>query len=335
MTFPERIRVVAIGGGTGLASVLRGLKTYPCDITAVVTVADDGGSSGRLRKDMGILPPGDIRNCLLALANAEPVMTSLFNHRFTRGELSGHNFGNLFLAAVTEMTGDFQIAVRTMSEILAVRGKVLPATLCDVTLYAEMDDGTVVNGEFAIPEARKKIKRLGLNPPNPRALGEAVKEIHNAHGIIIGPGSLFTSVIPNLLVPGIREAIADSKAPKLYVCNVMTQPGETDGFSAGDHVRAIQEHAGKLFSHVLVNIGTAPQDMAGRYAAEGRYPVASDHGVLLANGYTPISGRFLTGADLARHDPARLGRSIVEFLTSKKTYGLQDIRLAASDFRNG
>ncbi len=335
MTSPERIRIVAIGGGTGLASVLRGLKTYPCDITAVVTVADDGGSSGRLRKDMGILPPGDIRNCLLALANTEPVMASLFNHRFTRGALAGHNFGNLFLAAVTEMTGDFQIAVRTMSEILAVRGKVLPATLCDVTLYAEMEDGTMVNGEFAIPEARKKIRRLGLNPPDPRALDEAVEEIHQAHGIIIGPGSLFTSVIPNLLVPGIREAIADSKARKLYICNVMTQPGETDGFSASDHVRAIQEHAGRLFSHVLVNVGTAPQDMAGRYAAEGRYPVIADQGLLLASGYTPISGQFLTSADLARHDPARLGRSIADFLTSRTTHGLQHIHQAASDYRNG
>ncbi len=312
-----RLRVVAIGGGTGLASVLRGLKAYPYDITAVVTMADDGGSSGRLRKDMGMLPPGDIRDCLLALANTEPVMASLFNHRFTKGELSGHSFGNLFLAAVTEMTGDFQVAVKTMSQILAVRGKVLPATLCDVTLCAEMDDGTVVNGEFAIPAVRKRVRKLSLVPPTPEALGEAVQEILQAHLIIIGPGSLFTSIIPNLLVPGIREAIACCRARKLYVCNVMTQPGETDGFTASDHVKAIQEHAGRLFTQVLVDTSTIPFDMASRYSAEGRFPVLPDQDTLASWGYRTITGRFLTGKDLARHDSTRLGHAIAEFLAGE------------------
>ncbi|MGI6662784.1 MAG: gluconeogenesis factor YvcK family protein [Bacillota bacterium] len=231
MSYPRRLRIVAIGGGTGLASVLRGLKSLDCDITAIVTVADDGGSSGRLRKDMGMLPPGDIRNCLLALAEAEPDMTSLFNHRFARGALAGHNFGNLFLAAMTEMTGDFQLAVKTMSRILAVKGRVVPATLSDVTLRADMEDGSVVLGEYAIPQVRKRIRKLSLVPPDPPALDEAVSAIGGADGIIIGPGSLYTSVIPNLLVPGIREAIAASSAKKLYVCNIMTQPGETDGYS--------------------------------------------------------------------------------------------------------
>lgn len=310
----QRLRIVAIGGGTGLASVLRGLKTRDCDLTAIVTVADDGGSSGRLRKEMGMLPPGDIRNCLLALAEAEPDMTSLFNHRFQKGVLSGHNFGNLFLAAMTEMTGDFQLAVRTMSRILAVTGTVLPATLCDVSLCAEMEDGTQVVGEYAIPLARKKIRRLRLEPSGPPALGEAVKEIQKADGVIIGPGSLYTSVIPNLLVPGIRAAVAKSSAPRMYICNVMTQPGETDGFSALDHVLAIESHAGRLFTHVLVNTATAPGDIAGKYASEGRFQVLADSDSLYARGYVPVTGDYLTRGDLARHDSASLGRSIMEFV---------------------
>lgn len=312
----QRPRIVAVGGGTGLASVLRGLKTESCELTAIVTVADDGGSSGRLRKEMGMLPPGDIRNCILALAEAEPDMAALFNHRFKKGVLSGHNFGNLFLAAMTEMTGDFQLAVRTMSRILAVTGTVLPATLSDVRLCADMEDGTTVVGEYAIPLAKKRIKRLRLDPVDPPALAEAVKQIDAADGIIIGPGSLYTSVIPNLLVPGIRAAILRSTAPKMYVCNVMTQPGETDGFSALDHVQAIEAHAGRLFDYVLVNTATAPSEIAEKYALEGRYQVLVDKGALYARGYIPVAGDYLTRGDLARHDPVNLGRSIREFVTS-------------------
>ena len=310
-------RIVAVGGGTGLASVLRGLKTEDCELTAIVTVADDGGSSGRLRKEMGILPPGDIRNCILALAQAETDMTSLFNHRFEKGELSGHNFGNLFLAAMTEMTGDFQLAVRTMSHILAVTGTVLPATLCDVSLRAEMEDGTEVVGEYSIPLAKKAIRRLRLQPAEPPALEEAVKEIEKADGIIIGPGSLYTSVIPNLLVPGIRSAILKSSAPKMYICNVMTQPGETDGFSALDHVLAIEAHAGRVFTHVLVNTATAPTDIAAKYSLEGRFQVLVDSDALYARGYVPVTGDYLTKGDLARHDSANLGKSIREFVAQR------------------
>jgi uncharacterized cofD-like protein len=314
---PCNPRIVAIGGGTGLASVLRGLKPLNCEITAIVTVADDGGSSGRLRKDMGILPPGDIRNCLLALAQAEPDMASLFNHRFRKGELNGHNFGNLFLAAMTEMTGDFQLAVRTMSRILAVRGTVLPATLCDVSLRAEMEDGTEVSGEYNIPQARKKIRRLRMVPKDPPALDEAVKRIEEADGIVIGPGSLYTSVIPNLLVPGIRTAIAGSTAPRMYVCNIMTQPGETDGLSALDHVLALEAHCGRLFSHVLVNTATAPGDIGAKYSLEGRFQVSVDAFALRGRGYVPVTGDYLTKGDLARHDCASLGRSILEFVAGK------------------
>ncbi len=310
-----RPKIVAIGGGTGLASVLRGLKSRDCELTAIVTVADDGGSSGRLRKEMGILPPGDVRNCLLALAEAEPDMTSLFNHRFEKGELSGHNFGNLFLAAMTEMTGDFQLAVRTMSRILAVTGTVLPATLCDVSLEAEMEDGSTVVGEYAIPLARKRIRRLHIRPADPPALDEAVKQIDEADGIVIGPGSLYTSVIPNLLVPGIRAAIDRSSAPKMYICNVMTQLGETESYSALDHVLAIESHAGRLFTHVLVNTATAPAEIAAKYALEGKFQVLVDSKALADRGYVSVTGDYLTRGDLARHDSENLARSIWEFVT--------------------
>ncbi len=311
--------IVAIGGGTGLACVLRGLKTHVCSLSAIVTVADDGGSSGRLRRDMGILPPGDIRNCLLALAQAEPDMTSLLNHRFRKGELEGHNFGNLFLAAMTEMTGDFQIALRTMSRVLAVKGRVLPATLCDVTLRAEMADGSIVSGEHAIPCAQKEIARLRLVPENPLALDEAVAAIEACDAVVIGPGSLYTSIIPNLLVPGIRYALKSSKASKLYICNIMTQPGETDGYAASDHVLAVQEHAGRLFSHVLVNTATAPWDIAQRYASEGRFQVRADMGVLASRGYSLITGDYLTRGNLARHEPGKLARSILAFVRAGQT----------------
>lgn len=314
MTQKPAPRIVVIGGGTGLATVLRGLKKHDCILTAVVTVTDDGGSSGRLRKDMGMLPPGDIRNCILALAEAEPDMASLFNHRFARGELKGHNFGNLFLAAMTEMTGDFQKAVRTLSRILAVKGKVLPATLCDVNLRAVMADGRTIRGENEIVEARGQISRLYLEPPGPPALDEAIKEIEFADAIIIGPGSLYTSVIPNLLVPGIRDAVRTSTARKLYVCNIMTQPGETDGYSALDHVKAIEVHAGKVFSNVLVNTSKAPTDLASKYAQEGRFQVDPTVNPLACAGYRVFTGDFLAQGDLLRHDHTRLAQAIMDFL---------------------
>lgn len=329
MSYPRRLRIVAIGGGTGLASVLRGLKSLDCDITAIVTVADDGGSSGRLRKDMGMLPPGDIRNCLLALAEAEPDMTSLFNHRFARGALAGHNFGNLFLAAMTEMTGDFQLAVKTMSRILAVKGRVVPATLSDVTLRADMEDGSVVLGEYAIPQVRKRIRKLSLVPPDPPALDEAVSAIGGADGIIIGPGSLYTSVIPNLLVPGIREAIAASSAKKLYVCNIMTQPGETDGYSVSDHVFAIEKHAGRLATSVLANIAEAPEETAAKYADEGRFQVRLDMAVLVERGYSVVAGDYLSRGDLARHDSSELAASIMKFVKEAESPSIQRRKVAS------
>jgi uncharacterized cofD-like protein len=303
----EMPRIVAVGGGTGLSTLLRGLKKLRCHVTAIVTVADDGGSSGRLRRDMGILPPGDIRNCLLALAEAEPEMRRLFNHRFSKGEFEGHNFGNLFLAAMTEMTGDFQLAVRAMSRILAVKGKVLPATLEDVVLEASLEDGRIIRGEHLIPEARGKIRDVRLIPPDAPALEEALDEIAAADLVILGPGSLYTSVIPNLLVQGITRAIRSSRALKFYVVNLMTQPGETDGYSAADHVRAILRVGGPGFLDVVVvNVGQVPPGVEQRYVEEGRHLVDPSLDTLGEFGVSVVTADFSAPGELARHDPDKL-----------------------------
>ncbi|ACB00833.1 MULTISPECIES: gluconeogenesis factor YvcK family protein [unclassified Picosynechococcus] len=271
-------KIVAIGGGTGLSTLLRGLKKYSSNITAVVTVADDGGSSGRLRREIGVLPPGDIRNCLAAFADEERLLTELFQYRFKAGDgLVGHSFGNLFLTAMSEITGDLEQAVLASSKVLAIRGRVLPATLSDVKLWARMADGRVIEGESNIPEAGGHIMELGCWPENPPALPAAVKAIEEADFIIMGPGSLYTSVIPNLLVPEIREAIARSGAPRIYVCNIMTQPGETDGYTVADHIKAIDRACGKkLFDAVLVHQRSPSEAALRKYALERSHPVFLD-----------------------------------------------------------
>nr|NLA06507.1 uridine diphosphate-N-acetylglucosamine-binding protein YvcK [Bacillota bacterium] len=235
-------KIVVVGGGTGLSTLLRGLKEFTGNLTAIVTVADDGGSSGRLRREMGVLPPGDIRDCLVALADSEPLMARLFEYRFPEGDptgLGGHAFGNLFIATMSAITGDFDEAVKESSRVLAVRGRVLPSTLENVALVAQCQGGQVVCGESTIGRCSTRIEKVFLKPANPRALPEALESIAEADAIVLGPGSLFTSVIPNLLVEGIADAIRESRAPRIYVCNVMTQPGETDCFTAADHVEAI------------------------------------------------------------------------------------------------
>jgi uncharacterized cofD-like protein len=255
-------RIVAIGGGTGLSQLLLGLKEHPANLTAVVTVGDDGGSSGRLREDMGMLPPGDVRNCIAALAEAEPLMRSLFQYRFHNGNgLEGHSFGNLFIAALTDlMGGNFEEAVRATSRVLAVRGQIVPSTTADVTLGARFDDGETVWGESNITHQGKRIEQLYIRPEHARAYPEAVDAIRHADMIVIGPGSLYTSVLPNLLVRDIRDAIGVSSAVKVYVANVATQHGETDGFSVADHVRAIEDHVGRgLIDYVLANNNLADQ----------------------------------------------------------------------------
>ena len=271
-------KIVAIGGGTGLSNLLRGLKSYSANITAIVTVADDGGSSGRLRREIGVLPPGDIRNCLAALANEEKLLTELFQYRFKAGDgLVGHSFGNLFLTAMSEVTGDLERAVAASSKVLAVKGQVLPATLTDVYLWAELADGRHIEGESNITEAGGKIVKIGCTPEHPPALPKVLQAIEEADYIIIGPGSLYTSVIPNLLVPEIAEAIACRNIPSIYVCNIMTQPGETTGYSVADHICAIDVACGqRLFDTVLVQ-GKSPSAQALiKYAQENSHPVFLD-----------------------------------------------------------
>lgn len=305
-------KIVAIGGGTGLATLLRGLKEYSDNVTAVVTVADDGGSSGRLRQELGVLPPGDIRNCITALAGEERLLTDLFRFRFPgdRG-LGGHAFGNLFLAALIGVTGDPHTAIQAACRILAVRGRVVPATNEAMTLYARFSDGTVVEGESNITAWRRPITDMWCAPAAPEPLDEAVKAIEDADAIIIGPGSLYTSLVPNLLVPGLRDALRRTRAPILYVCNVMTQPGETDGFTAADHVRVLGRYGGAgIVQHVLVN-DALPHRLREAYETQGQFPVELDWDALVALGATPVRGAFLDEADTVRHHPGLLAAAIM------------------------
>lgn len=309
--------IVVIGGGTGLSTLLRGLKQYTSNLAAVVTVTDDGGSSGRLKRDMGVLPPGDIRNCLVALADAEPLMTELFQHRFGAGEegLDGHSFGNLLIAAMTRITGDFERAVKETSNILAIRGRVLPSTIEQVRLQAELDDGTLAEGETAIAAAGRPIKHIMLQPSNVKPLDETLKAIETADCIVLGPGSVYTSIVPNLLVEGVAEAISASEAEKIYVCNVMTQPGETDGYTAADHVRAVAKHAeGRVFNYVLVNQQRPSKALLDKYAAERQFFVEPNAAVIREMGYRPIVGDFISQTEVVRHDPAKLADAILKLI---------------------
>ncbi len=307
-------KVVAIGGGTGLSMLLKGIKKYTNNITAVVTVGDDGGSSGRLREEMGILPPGDIRNCIAALADDENLITELFQYRFKNGEgLEGHSFGNLFLTALCAITGNMVKAVKESSNVLNIRGVVLPATLDDMKLAAEFEDGTIVKGESNIPEAHKNIKRLFTEPEVCRALPEVLTAIADADLIILGPGSLYTSVIPNLLVSGIVEAIMTSTAKKIYVCNIMTQPGETDNYSVTSHVNALLNHAKgrKIIDAVLVN-DSLPDNISEGYAKSGSIPVRLDMENLASTGVTVVSQKLIqeNKEGLVRHSSHRVARAV-------------------------
>jgi uncharacterized cofD-like protein len=315
-------KIVAMGGGTGLSSLLRGLKQYSNHITAIVTVADDGGSSGRLRREIGVLPPGDIRNCLAALADEEKLLTELFQYRFKAGDgLVGHSFGNLFLTAMSEITGDLEQAATACSQVLAIRGKVLPATLSDVSLWAEMDDGRIIQGESNIPQAGGKIRNIGCIPPNPPALPAAIKAIEEAEYIIIGPGSLYTSIIPNLLVPEIREALARAKAPRIYVCNIMTQPGETEGYTVADHIRALDRVCGyKPFDAVLAHRKPPSPESLRRYAQENSHPVFLDREEVTNLGRRIVMANVMDEDEVTgyvRHDPYRLARVLLRWYSGK------------------
>lgn len=310
-------RIVVIGGGTGLSTMLRGLKQYTSNIVAVVTVTDDGGSSGTLHRELGMLPPGDIRNCLVALADAEPLMTELFQHRFNggSGSLQGHSFGNLLIAAMTNITGDFEKAVKETSNILTIRGQVLPSTIDNVTLHAEMADGTIADGETNIVKHPQPINHIFVTPSECRPLDEAVEAIRYADVIVIGPGSVYTSIVPNLLVKGIVDAIAESDAVKIYVCNVMTQPGETDGFTASQHVRAVQNHADrKIFNYVLVNRQVPSLDLLDKYRGQGAELVVPDVDRIREMGYRAIVGDFMSQTEVVRHDHNKLAETIIRLM---------------------
>ena len=307
-------KIVAIGGGTGLSMLLKGIKKYTNNITAVVTVGDDGGSSGRLREEMGVLPPGDIRNCIAALADDEDLITKLFQYRFKAGEgLEGHSFGNLFLTALCAITGNMVRAVKESSNVLNIRGVVLPATLDDMKLAAKFEDGRIIKGESNIPEAHGKIQRLFTEPEVCRALPEVIAAIHEADLIILGPGSLYTSVIPNLLVSGIAEAIDESHARKIYVCNIMTQPGETDNYSVASHVNALISHAGgrKIIDAVLVN-DSLPDNISEGYAKSGSIPVRLDMENIAPTGISVVTQKLIQESKegLVRHSSNRVARAV-------------------------
>jgi uncharacterized cofD-like protein len=335
MQHGRSVRVVAIGGGTGLSTLLRGLKEYVSpghangaqypirDLVAVVTVTDDGGSSGRLRRDYGILPPGDIRNCMVALSQDEALLGLLFQYRFASGRgLKGHSFGNLFLTALSHITGDFTRAVRLSSEVLAIRGRIFPSTNQLVSLEAALDNGKIVQGESLISRSHRRIQRVRLVPRNVKPIAEVLEAFAAADLILIGPGSLYTSIIPNLLVPGVVEAIEKSRAPRVYIGNLMTQPGETSGFSLTDHVRAIHQHTGsKFLDWAVVNNQPIAPEVLRRYRNKGSEPVVADVKGLERLGLQCISGNVLEAHATIRHDSRRLASLLVERFAQREGHG--------------
>ncbi len=308
-------RIAAFGGGTGLSNLLRGLKAYTDRITAVVTVCDNGGSSGRLRREFDVPPPGDIRNSLAALADTEPMMEQLLQYRFEESELEGHSLGNLLLTALIRITGDFGSAVREANKILKVRGKVLPSTLDRVALVASHSDGTKSTGEVAVGRSGKPISRVELKPGPGRITEEVTEAIYGADMLVFGPGSLYTSVIPNLLIGGVVEAARAARAPRVYICNVMTQPGETAGYSASRHVDAVEEHTGEeFFDFVVVNTGEVPGELAERYMRNGQYPVKVDYENLRGRRFRLVEGDIISRHSFVRHDAAKEAGLLMDVL---------------------
>jgi uncharacterized cofD-like protein len=312
--------ISVIGGGTGLSVLLRGIKSVTSNITAIVTVADDGGSSGRIREDLGIIPPGDLRNCLVALADTEPLMEKLFQHRFGGGgDLAGHSFGNLFIAAMTEVLGDVELALKESSKVLAVRGQVLPSSTQTVRLVATMADGSSVEGESQIPLSGKAISRVSIRPEDAQPVASALEAIREADACILGPGSLYTSVLPNLLVKGMAEALRETQAVKIYICNVMTQPGETDEYTASRHVKAIFDHIGPgVIDYVVVNVQEIAPQLRETYAKQGAYPVIADVEAIEAMGVKVVKANLISETNLVRHDPVKLSRTIMSMVYKLK-----------------
>jgi len=326
----QGLRVVAMGGGTGLSTLLRGLRRHVsapgqspdatcaiADLAAVVTVTDDGGSSGRLRQDFNMLPPGDLRNCMVALSEEEDLLSRLFTHRFRGGNgLKGHNFGNLFVAALTEITGDFAQAVQLASKILATRGRIYPATTVNATLVARMDDGTVVRGETNITASKRRIVELTLDPPHPAPLPETLEAIQRADLITVGPGSLYTSLITNILVDGIPSALGTASGIRVFICNLMTQANESLNLTASEHIERIYEHAQtQIFDYAIVNTGQFSPETLSRYAAEGAAPIVPDVERIEALGVHCIKGDFASEGNVVRHAPDRVTDAVMKLAT--------------------
>ncbi len=318
-------RIVVVGGGTGLSVLLSGLKLHTSNLTAIVTVTDTGGSSGRLRDELDVLPPGDIRNCLVALADAEPLIRDLFQYRFEDGSgLKGHSFGNLFITALSMVTGDFERAIKASSKVLAIRGRVIPSTLSQVSLVAEFTDGKVVEGETDITAYnatnQKPIQRVSLKPADCQAAEEALEAIENAELIVLGPGSLYTSVLPNLMIKDIVEKILDSDAHKVYVVNAMTQPGETEQYSVYDHLEALISHTDpRIVDACIVNMQSAPEEILVKYKEQGSYPAKLDIDRIRERGYEVVAGELLKLDGQVRHDPIKLAKLIVDYYHKKIT----------------
>jgi len=331
---PPSVRVVALGGGTGLSTMLRGLKAHLAerghrgaertisDLTAVVTVTDDGGSSGRLRREYKVLPPGDIRNCLVALSQDEHLLGKLFQYRFPAGRgLGGHSFGNLFLTALTNSMGDFPKAVEVSAKVLAIRGRIFPSTAENVTLEATLEDGTVIAGETNISRSRKRIVQVRLVPRRVRPLPEVLAALRGANLILVGPGSLYTSILPNLLVEEVTEVIAQSKATCVYIANLMTQPGETAHYSVADHVRAIYEHTRRnLFDLAVINRSTVSPRLLRRYRAQGAEPVDPSLEGLARIGLPYVTGDFLRQDGVVRHDETRLSEVLLAEFAKRRNH---------------
>jgi uncharacterized cofD-like protein len=339
----KQLRVVAIGGGTGLSTLLRGLKRFvaapagapavaeehcnnlPClirELSAIVTVTDDGGSSGRLREDLKMLPPGDLRNCLVALSEDEHLLSQLFQYRFATGDLEGHSFGNLFLAALTGITGDFAAAVQTSSQVLATRGRIYPSTTANATLAARMDDGSIVRGETNIGASKRTILELMIDPADAGPLPETLDAIANADLITLGPGSLYTSLITNLLVRGIPEAIAASQATRVYICNLMTQANESLGLTAAQHIEKILDHCGsghgrKIFDYAILNTAPISPAILAQYAREGQSPIEADLARIRALGVEPITGNFVHEGEVLRHSYDLVAETVLNLAQRK------------------
>ncbi len=315
MNVENQKKIVVIGGGIGLSVILRGLKKKNLDINVIVTVADDGGSSGRLRADFDMLPPGDIRNVLISLANTGPLLEELLQYRFKKGTgLEGHNLGNLLIAALQDITGDFSHAINEASRILAIKGQVIPASLQKITLFAEYDDGTIIKGESNIPKVNKKIRRVYIEPSDAKPLVSALTAVKEADAIIMGPGSLYTSIIPNILVKELREAILDAKGKKIFICNIMSQPGETDGYNVSDHVNAVENHMEEQFiEYIIVNNEEITLEVIERYYLKGALPVRIDDEIL-TNKYKVIEDKFLKYGTYLRHDEEKVAECILKIL---------------------